>query len=172
MTIIVIFALGYIIGRLAQARQYSKMALPASAPVVELPEPEIVTAAPVIVEVSTVKPTKPAQEPQETAEQVEPVKVEQTPTTDKEAARAAREARRAAKLEYERQQAQLDLEHFETMREGYMALYDTLESELTDTTITDRRRAQLQRQILILEEKLYQVDKKRNKAYFTIHNAA
>ena len=53
-----------------------------------------------------------------------------------------------------------------------MALYDTLESELTDTTITDRRRAQLQRQILVLEEKLFQVDKKRNKAFFIINRAA
>ena len=169
MTIVIIFLIGFFAGRLAEARQYNRLALmPASAPVVELPKPEIVTAAPVVVVKSPAveKPTMPAQEPQETAS------TDAEPLTDKEQARRRREAERAAKMEYERQQAQLDIEHLETMREGYMALYDTLESELTDTTITDRRRAQLQRQILILEEKLYQVDKKRNKAYFTIHSAA
>ena len=100
MTIIVIFALGYIIGRLAQARQYSRMALPASAPVVELPEPEIVTAAPVVVVKSPAveKPTMPAQKPQET-----PSTDAEPPLTDKEQARRRREAERAAKMEYERQ---------------------------------------------------------------------
>lgn len=76
MTIIVFFALGYIIGRLAHARQYSKMALPVSAPVVELPEN--MTADPVVVVKSPVmeKPTMPAQKPQEATEQAEPEKAD------------------------------------------------------------------------------------------------
>ena len=170
MTIVIIFLIGFFAGRLAQAKAYKKMALPASAPVVELPEPEIVTAAPVIVDVSTVKPTKPAQEPQENAEQVEPVKVEQTPTTDKEAARAAREARRAAEAQQKRSQAMIDLDHYTVQRDRLMELADVVENELT-MNITEKRRAALMRQRITLEERLFQTERRMNRAYFTIHAA-
>lgn len=168
MTVIIIFALGYIIGRLAQARAYSRTALPASAPVVELPEPEIVTAAPVIVEVSAETPTTPAQD---AAEQAEPVKDEQTPATDKEAARARREAERAAIAQQRREQAVIDYDHYAMQRDRLMELADVVENELTGS-ITEKRRAALMRQRITLEERLYQTEKRMSKAYFIIHSAA
>ena len=73
------------------------------------------------------------------------------------------------KREYERQQALLDMEHCDLMREQYMRLYDTLEAEWDATYTTDRRRTQLQRQIIVLEERLYNIGKRKNKAYFTAY---
>lgn len=77
------------------------------------------------------------------------------------------------KSEYERQQALLDMEHCDLMREQYMRLYDTLEAERDAADTTDRRRAQLQRQIIVLEERLYNIDKRKNKGvlYPKIHNS-
>ena len=167
MTIVIIFLIGFFAGRLAQARAYSKMALPASAPVVELPEPEIETAAPVVVVKSPAveKPTMPAQEPQETAS------TDAEPLTDKEQARRRREAERAAIAQQKCEQAQIDYDHYTMQRDRLMELADVVENELTGN-ITEKRRAALMRQRITLEERLYQTEKRMNKAYFTIHNAA
>ena len=159
MAIIIVFALGFIFGRLAQARKYN-MALPGPARVVELPEPEkIVTTTNVIVET----PAETVQEPQEAPiTNVEPM-------TDKEKARRRREAEKAAIAEQKREQAQIDLDHYTMQRERLMELADVVEHELT-TTITDKRRAALMRQRITLEERLYQTEKKMNRAYFIINS--
>lgn len=62
-------------------------------------------------------------------------------------------------------QAQQDLDHWEIMREQYMNLADELEAERDAKTTTPRRRQQLTRQLITLEEKLYNVERRRCAAY-------
>lgn len=76
---------------------------------------------------------------------------------------ADRQARMQA--EETHRQAQADLEHLDIIRAQYMALYDELEQERNATDTTPRRRQQLIRQMITLEEKLYSVDRRRNAAY-------
>ena len=76
---------------------------------------------------------------------------------------ADRQARMQA--EETHRQAQADLEHLDIIRAQYMALYDELEQERNAADTTPRRRQQLIRQMITLEERLYGVDRKRNAAY-------
>ena len=84
---------------------------------------------------------------------------------------AEKEAERRRKSEFNRQQAQADLDHYEAQRQGYIDLLDALEAELTAYTTTERRRATLQRQILATEERLHKIDQRRAKAYFIAQEA-
>ena len=79
---------------------------------------------------------------------------------------AAKEAERRRKADFERQQAQTDLDNLDAIREGYMRLYDALEAEAQKKDTTEKRRLAIQRQLLTLDEKLYKLDAKRAKAYF------
>ena len=84
---------------------------------------------------------------------------------------AEKEAERRRKNEFNRQQAQADLDHYEAQRQGYIDLLDALEAELNAYTTTERRRVTLQRQILATEEKLHRIDARRAKAYFIAQEA-
>lgn len=84
----------------------------------------------------------------------------------KQAIKIERELEKAEKREFQRQQAEEDLEYFAAIREGYMDLYEQLEEELNASTTTDKRRATIQRQLLTLEEKLHRLDQKRARAYY------
>ena len=79
---------------------------------------------------------------------------------------AAKEAERRRKADFERRQAQTDLDNLDAIREGYMRLYDALEAEMQRTDTTEKRRLAIQRQLLTLDEKLYKLDSRRAKAYF------
>lgn len=80
--------------------------------------------------------------------------------------KAAQEAEKRRKEEFTRQQAQAELDSFDTIRDRYMQLYDMLEAELKDTKTTSKRRLAVQRQLITLDEKLYRLDAKRAKAYY------
>ena len=178
MTIVIlIFVIGYLAGRLAEARRYNRLALPAPAPVALLPEtePESVTAAPVaIVDAPVIADTSDVEKSttptQNTVEPAETAPVEQIPTTDKETVKARREAEKAAIAQQKRDQAAIDLDHYTMQRDRLMELSDTVENELTGN-ITDKRRAALLRQRITLEERLYQTEKRMNKAYFILNLA-
>jgi len=79
---------------------------------------------------------------------------------------AAKEAEKRRKADFERQQAQTDLDNLDAIREGYMRLYDALEAEAQRKDTTEKRRLAIQRQLLTLDEKLYKLDARRAKAYF------
>lgn len=79
---------------------------------------------------------------------------------------AAKDAERRRKADFERQQAQTDLDNLDAIREGYMRLYDALEAEAQRKDTTEKRRLAIQRQLLTLDEKLYKLDARRAKAYF------
>ncbi len=85
----------------------------------------------------------------------------------KVAERERKSVERAARREYERQQAETDLEYLEGLRAGYMDILDILEEELNDSTTSDKRRLTIRRQMLTTEEKLHRLDAKMAKAYFT-----
>ena len=87
------------------------------------------------------------------------------------AAEEAKEAERAAKREYQRQQAEADLEHYAAMRSSYTDLIEAMTAEAQASTTTDKRRNTLQRQILQLEEKVYKIDQRRAKAYYMAQEA-
>ena len=89
----------------------------------------------------------------------------------REQEKARREAQKAAKREYERQQAEADLEYLDGLRAGYIDLLDALEEELNASTTSDKRRLTLRRQMLNTEEKLHRLDTKMAKAYFTANMA-
>lgn len=80
--------------------------------------------------------------------------------------KAAQEAEKRRKEAFLRQQAQAELDSFDTIRDRYMQLYDMLEAELKDAKTTSKRRLAVQRQLCTLDEKLYKLDAKRSKAYF------
>ena len=107
--------------------------------------------------------------------QTEPTQTEQdTPrtTTDKELARRQRAEKKAAEDTQKREQAALALDHYTVQRERLMELADAIEAELSSNLITDKRRAALLRQRITVEEKLYQTDRKINKAFFVVNKAA
>ena len=89
----------------------------------------------------------------------------------KEAQRAEKEAQKAQKAAIAREQAQADMEHYETIRQGYMDLCDLLQEEMQESTTTAKRRVAIQRQLLTLEEKLYKIDQRRAKAYYIVKGA-
>ncbi len=84
---------------------------------------------------------------------------------------AEREQERQRKAEEARRQAKQDIDHLEVMREQYMTLYDLIEQERDAADTTAKRRAQLQRQLITLEEKLYSVERRKNKAYYILQEA-
>ena len=90
----------------------------------------------------------------------------------RQAEQFARDAQKARKAEFEREQAEADLDHYEALRLGYIALCDTLEAELYDIATTAKRRAAIQRQLLNLDQKLRAIDSKRAKAYFVLREEA
>lgn len=89
----------------------------------------------------------------------------------KEAEQARKAAEKAAKEAVAREQAQADMEHYETIRQGYMDLCDLLQEEMQESTTTAKRRVAIQRQLLTLEEKLYKIDQRRAKAYYIVKGA-
>lgn len=89
----------------------------------------------------------------------------------KEAQRAEKEAQKARKAAIAREQAEEDMEHYAGMRDAYTELIDALREELADSSITQKRRNTVQRQILDLEEKVYKIDQRRAKAYYIVKGA-
>lgn len=89
----------------------------------------------------------------------------------KEAEQAAKAAQKAQKAAIAREQAQADMEHYETIRQGYMDLCDLLQEEMQESTTTAKRRVAIQRQLLGLEEKLHRLDQRRAKAYYIVKGA-
>ena len=87
------------------------------------------------------------------------------------AEQARKAAEKAAKAAVAREQAQADMEHYETIRQGYMDLCDLLQKEMQESTTTAKRRVAIQRQLLTLEEKLYKIDQRRAKAYYIVKGA-
>ena len=107
--------------------------------------------------------------------QTEPTQTERdTPkaSTDKELARRQRAEKKAAEDMQKREQAALALDHYTVQRERLMELADAIEAELSSNLITDKRRAALLRQRITIEERLFQTDKKINKAFFVVNKAA
>lgn len=87
----------------------------------------------------------------------------------KEAIRMEKEIERATKRENERRMAAEDLEHYTAVREGYLQLLDELQEELDASYTSEKRRNTIRRQILQLEERVYQIDKKRSRAYYLVN---
>lgn len=80
--------------------------------------------------------------------------------------KAEREEARRRKAEHERQLAENELNHLSFLRGLYQAQYTALETEKAEATTNEKRRAQIDREILKIDEKLYKIDIQAARAKF------
>lgn len=89
----------------------------------------------------------------------------------KEAERKRKEAEKARKEQEAKQAARDRIEWAGAMIDKYSALYEQIETELTENPrLTAYKQIQLQKQLLQLEEKIHKYKEQQDKAYFTAHN--
>lgn len=85
----------------------------------------------------------------------------------KEAERKQKEADKARKEQEARQAARDRIEWAGAMIDKYAALYEQIETELTENaSLTQYKQIQLQKQLLQIEEKIHKYKEQQDKAYF------
>ena len=88
----------------------------------------------------------------------------------KEAERQKKQAEQEAKRSEARQAAQDEINWLHSYIDRLSALYEQIETELDNPSLTEYKRIQLQKQLLQTEEKIHKNKVKLDKAYFTANN--
>jgi hypothetical protein len=106
---------------------------------------------------------------------VDPIKAQrererQQDRARREADRERKEAERQRKEDEARQAAADEVIRLDTFLLQYRNLYSMIEVELNNDTLTDYKRIQLTEKLINLEQKIYRLEQRRDKAYFTAHN--
>ena len=106
---------------------------------------------------------------------IDPIKAQRE--RDRQADRARKlaehqrkEAERIAKADEARRAAADEVIRTDSFLLQYRNLYDMIEQELNNPSLTEYKRIQLTEKLINLEQKIYRLEQKRNKAYFTAHN--
>ncbi len=106
----------------------------------------------------------------------DPVKVQRERERQEDRARKLaeqkrKEAERIAKQNEARQAAADEVERLQSFIDRYAELTASIEQELNNNPgLTEYKRIQLRKQLLQTEEKIFKLEQRRNKAYFTAHN--
>lgn len=88
----------------------------------------------------------------------------------REAERQRKEAERIAKADEARRAAEDEITRLDSFLLQYRNLYDMIEAELNNPSLTEYKRIQLTDKLIKLEEKIYRTEQRRARAYFTANN--
>ena len=81
-----------------------------------------------------------------------------------------KEAERIAKQEEARSTAADEVVRLDSFLLQYRNLYDMIEKELNNPSLTEYKRIQLTEKLINLEQKIYRIEQRRNKAYVIANN--